>query len=133
MRLLYKVPTPIEVTIYALIEPGTETSPDPYVRYVGQTTGAVETRLSRHIADAKAGRMGNEALRDWILKCLRRKARPVAVALERCSCFSADRAEQHHLSRLRRLYPDLLNLRGNPDRSQARPFTPAYLKRVGAD
>ena len=38
MRILTKVPTPDSVTIYALIEPGTEHTPDPHVRYIGQTS-----------------------------------------------------------------------------------------------
>ena len=134
MRVLYKVPTPDEavVTIYALIEPGTEHTPDPHVRYIGQTYGKLETRLSQHIADAKAGRTTNEKLRAWIIKCLNRKTRPVVWPVETTTCFSADETEGYHISAYAERFPDLLNLQHNPNHAQPRPFTEQALHRVGA-
>ena len=131
MTKAYRVVPEREITIYAMIEPGTEYSNDPYVRYVGQTGGKIQSRLSRHIADAKASRLTNEALSRWILGLLKRGKRPVIAPLEACtSQTSADMGERFHIDRLRGLYPDLLNLRDNPGRSQGRHFTEHYLSKV---
>ena len=126
-----KIQPTVEIIIYSLIEPGTEHSPDPYLRYVGQTDQGLHLRLSQHIADAKSGRMGNEALRDWILRLLRRRQRPEIIPIETCTSYvSADIAEKHHITRCAALYSGLLNLRSNNQRSQARPFTENYLQKV---
>ena len=131
MRELYKPPTLVTVEIYALIEPGTEHSRDPHVRYIGQTDQGLQARLSQHIADARANRMGNEALRDWILRLLRRRQRPVIQLQETCtSHVSADLAEIHHIEVWGQAYPDLLNLRDNPHRSQPRHFPERFIKEV---
>jgi len=119
----------VEIQIYALVEPGTEHTPDPYVRYVGQTDGSLHRRLSEHIADARAGRMGNEALRTWILGLLRWGRRPVVVSLKTATSHqAADLDEVYHIRLCADLFPDLLNDRLNPYRRQSR----LYLKSVGA-
>ena len=127
------VPTIVEITIYALVEPGTEHTPDPYVRYVGQTEGSLRRRLSEHIADARAGRMGNEALCTWILGLLRSRRRPALVLLKTSTSHQdADLDEIYHIRLCADLFPDLLNDQHNPHRSRKRPFTRPYLERVGA-
>ena len=127
------VPTIVEIQIYALVEPGTEHTPDPYVRYVGRTEGSLRRRLSEHIADAKASRMGNEALCTWILGLLRWGRRPVVLSLKTATSHqAADLDEIYHIRLCADLFPDLLNEKHNPNRSQARPFTKRYLERVDA-
>ena len=127
------VPTIVEITIYAPVEPGTEHTPDPYYRYVGQTEGSLHRRLSEHIADAKASRMGNEALRTWILSLLRSRRRPALVLLKTSTSHqSADLDEIYHIRLCADLFPDLLNEKHNPNRRGSRPFTQPYLERVGA-
>ena len=131
LRTLTRIAPAIEITVYALIEPGTDCSPDPYVRYVGQTDGPLRCRLSEHIADAKASRMGNEALRAWILGLLKRGRRPVVVALEVCTSYEgADLAEARQIAQWAAVFPDLFNLQHNPHRRQERPFTKPYLDQV---
>ena len=123
----------VEIQIYALVEPGTEHTPDPYYRYVGQTEGSLHRRLSEHIADAKASRMGNEALCTWILGLLRSRRRPALVQLKTSTSHqSADLDELYHIRLCADLFPDLLNDQHNPHRSRKRPFTRLYLERVGA-
>ena len=127
------VPTIVEITIYALVEPGTEQTPDPYYRYVGRTDGPLHRRLSEHIADARASRMGNEALRAWILGLLRWGRRPVLVPLKTSTSYvQADLDEAHHIRLCADLFPDLLNEKHNPNRRGSRPFTQPYLESVGA-
>ncbi len=127
------VPTLVEIQIYRLVEPGTEHAPDPYVRYVGQTEGSLHRRLSEHIADARASRMGNEALRAWILSLLRSRRRPVVVPLKTATSHqAADLDEIYHIRLCANLFGDLLNEQHNPHRRQTRPFTRPYLKSVGA-
>ena len=133
-RILTQI-APIQTyTIYAMVESGTERSDDPHIRYVGVTGGTLPRRLSEHIQNAKAGRMGNDALRKWILSCLKYKLRPVILPLQTCHTqTSATSAERHHIDRCRKLYSDLLNLRDNEHRTQPEGFSERYLKSVGAD
>ena len=132
MLVITAVPTVVRIQIYALIEPGTEATPDAYVRYIGQTDRPLRVRLSQHISNARAGRMGNEALRQWILGLLKWRRRPVIAPLQP-DCLSqtqADTAEQRFIDNYGEAFPDLLNLIGNPRRTQSRPFTEPYLKKV---
>ncbi len=131
MITLYEPEHTFEYTAYALVEPGTEHTTDPYIRYVGLTEGTLGARLSRHVADARAGRTCNEALAAWINGLLRKKKRPVVLPLETCATRqAASMAEKHHIDRCSRLHANLLNLTGNGLRTQARSFTESYLKRV---
>ena len=131
MITLYEPEHTLEYAVYALVEPGTEHTNDPYIRYVGLTEGTLGARLSRHVADARAGRTGNEALASWINGLLKRKRRPVILPLETCASRTvASMAEMHHIARCSRIHTNLLNLSGNALRVQARPFTESYLKGV---
>ena len=134
MRTLTTIAPPVRIQIYALVEPGTESSPDVYVRYIGQTKRPLFVRVSQHIQDAKLGRTGNDALRTWILGLLKWKRRPVILPLQPfcASQEEADRAEQRFIQAYASAFPDLLNLRGNARRRQSNPFTERYLKSVGA-
>ena len=131
MITLYELERTLAYAVYALVEPGTEHTSDPYIRYVGLTEGTLGARLSRHAADARAGRTGNEALASWINGLLKRKRRPVILPLETCaSRTAASMAEMHHIARCSRIHVNLLNLVGNALRVQARSFTEPYLRRV---
>ena len=127
------VPTIVEIQIYRLVEPGTEHSPDPYVRYIGQTTEPLRRRLSQHISDARLGRMDNEAFRAWLSGLLKRGRRPVIELVKTCTSYQQAGLDEVHFIRLcASLFPDLLNEQHNPYRRPSRPFTRPYLKSVGA-
>ena len=115
------------ITIYVLFDPRDD---EPY--YVGQAKDPDE-RLSEHLYAARSGEMTNLAFRRWLLTLDAQDLAPVLYV--RCQCrgqYEADIEETKAIREFQRLSPDLLNLRSNPGRSQARPFTDAYLRRVGA-
>ena len=132
MMRLFEVEHTLEFSVYALVEPGTEHTSDPYIRYVGLTEGNLGARLSRHVADARAGRTGNEALASWINGLLKRKRRPVILPLETCaSRTAASMAEMHHIARCSRFHANLLNLVGNALRVQAPEFLEDAVREAG--
>jgi len=74
--------------IYALCEPN-----ERLPRYVGQTAFPLGSRLSNHIAGAKAGK-SNPALSQWINDLRARGQKPGIVLLEECHPDNANAAEQ---------------------------------------
>ncbi len=113
------------IWVYSLEDPR-----DSDIYYVGQSTDP-EKRLGQHITEARSGRMDNRALCRWLLSLDRLGLRPVLnIEVECRSPYEADVEEQRTIHHYGRLYPDLLNLHHNTNRTQRRPFTRPYLNRV---
>lgn len=93
------------VTIYKLIDPETRE-----VKYVGQTSRSIESRLNNHISE-KSGKKG-----EWIKSLAAKAMRPIVEEVEIVDDCDADEAEQFWINKYRVDYPGLLNNSSSPRR-----------------
>lgn len=76
--------------------------------YIGVTGAPLRTRLTEHLAEAKAGRGGTRK-RTVILRLLEKGKRPVIVELDRCYPKEWERYERKWIAHYRKLNPRLTN------------------------
>jgi hypothetical protein len=89
------------VRIYALTDPR-----DDRIRYVGQTSISLKHRLNVHVHNARIGRGGGAAVREWIAGLLAEGLRPAAIVLEVTEPSRALEVEARYIAEM----PGLLNV-----------------------
>lgn len=94
--------------IYALCDPDTNE-----VRYIGQTSWKLETRVTAHVRDSRNGKETNAQKREWLESLSTNRKGPLAKILERCDPQMANERERWWIDHYRDERASLLNIAYN--------------------